>query len=113
MNCEYCETYCLSTIRLAGERYCSIIRKTVPPTAAKCEKFKAYPFFWCKKNEQQFDLPICSARQKRGEELCRKCKSQRETVNYVMRLQRKAAAENENGVGTQRRHSRLDANLGL
>ena len=111
MNCEYCETYCLSTIRSTEGRYCSIIRENVVLTSAKCEKFKAYPFFWCRKNEQWLDLVVCSARQKKNEEGCRRCKSQREKTNYIGRLQRKAMSENGNEAGTQRRHSRLDTNL--
>jgi hypothetical protein len=78
MECRYCEQFHSSPARMeTKQRFCSIEQRMVREYDEACDKFENASTFWCDNTDCWIDVKICTARQKRQSEECKKCTQQK------------------------------------
>lgn len=83
--CKYCTTYQESTIRTNGERFCKVVSKYVSGKGYTCSEYALAKLFWCDKNSQWLDVPVCKNRRFNQNEDCKKCKQWLDFTNLRSR----------------------------
>jgi hypothetical protein len=92
MECRYCKTFHESESRITygsgenkiTERFCLWARKMVPPGHPICNEFTLSHLFWCRKNNCQQIVHVCTNCQQNPNGLypeCKNCSQGREILD--------------------------------
>lgn len=90
MKCVYCNFYYTGQKIEKDNHFCSEKRSIVSKLDTTCEKFAPAPFFWCHNTNCWIDVNICTARQTKEAEECKKCRQKQDILEIRRAIGRKS-----------------------